>query len=424
MLLIKPLVLSSLIVSTTSFVVTKFMVRPVCRYLVHQTPKNGKSKRTFGPNLNPKVASLPREFDMSLGMKLKKGGEGRGMVPKYTPKSENQQAFVRALENMDIPLVFVLGPAGTGKTLFACLTAIQGLRSGEYDRIVITRPLVTVEEELGFLPGNIKSKMDPWTRPIFDIFLEYYSQKDIDAMLNSGMIEIAPLAFMRGRTFKRCFILADEMQNSSPAQMLMAATRIGYGSKMVVNGDLNQSDRGVDNGLAVMVGKVRAAMMKNSTMATGIALCDMDAEDIERSPIVSTILRIYGQTPPRYLLRSEASLTEAAEAKLPLEFVDSLYTEGVDFPHTFGVGKITNNEGRRPVRDPSGVSTLVELFVEEVTNNEGRSPVRDPSGVSTLVELFDRSSSSSEATSEVKLGPHNDAALIPYKDECRGKKNY
>ena len=281
MLLIKPLVLSSLIVSTSPFFVTKSMVRPLCRHMVHKTPKNGNSKRTFGLNLTPKVfgpdltpnvASLPREFDTSLSMKPKKGGEGRGMVPKYTPKSENQKAFVRALENVDTPLVFVLGPAGTGKTLFACLTAIQGLRSGEFDRIVITRPLVTVEEELGFLPGNIKSKMDPWTRPIFDIFLEYYSQKDIDAMLNSGMIEIAPLAFMRGRTFKRCFILADEMQNSSPAQMLMAATRIGYGSKMVVNGDLNQSDRGVDNGLAVMVGKVRAAMMNNSTNSSGVRL--------------------------------------------------------------------------------------------------------------------------------------------------------
>jgi phosphate starvation-inducible PhoH-like protein len=234
--------------------------------------------------------------------KVSGSGSGSGSVPKrklapnYSPKSENQRDYVQALEDKETPLVFVLGPAGTGKTLFACLTAIQGLQSGAFDRIVLTRPLVTVEEELGFLPGNIKSKMDPWTRPIFDIFLEYYAQKDIDAMLNSGMIEISPLAFMRGRTFKRCFILADEMQNSSPNQMLMAATRIGHGSKMVVNGDLNQSDRGSENGLAVMVRKVRGAMENKHTNVSGIAICDMASEDIERSAIVSTILKI--MTPP------------------------------------------------------------------------------------------------------------------------------
>ena len=324
-MLIKPLILSSLIVTTSSFIITKSLVRPLCKHMGHQTHRKLGLDQSISKIMMSKNSNGKRAFDTSFG---------RGMAPKYTPKSENQQAFVRALENVDTPLVFVLGPAGTGKTLFACLTAIQGLRSGEFDRIVITRPLVTVEEELGFLPGNIKSKMDPWTRPIFDIFLEYYSQKDIDAMLNSGMIEIAPLAFMRGRTFKRCFILADEMQNSSPAQMLMAATRIGYGSKMVVNGDLNQSDRGVDNGLTVMVGKVRAAMMNNSTnssgvrlgpMTTGIALCDMDAEDIERSAIVSTILRIYGsvlETPSSSgtLIASDPSNLTSKVEKLPLEF--------------------------------------------------------------------------------------------------------
>ena len=250
-------------------------------------------------------------------------GHGRGMIPKYSPKSDNQKKYVKALNDPEVPLVFVLGPAGTGKTLFACLAAMEGLRSGAFERIIITRPVVSVGEELGFLPGNIKSKMDPWTRPIFDIFLEYYTQKDIDAMIHSGVIEISPLAFMRGRTFKRCFIMADEMQNSSPSQIVMATTRIGYGSKMVVNGDLNQSDRGVNNGLAVLVHKVRQSMKRNTEMnssnsahlyvgkGTGtesepadepktqpystIAICDMDTRDVERSPIVSTILRIISE---------------------------------------------------------------------------------------------------------------------------------
>lgn len=269
MFLLKPLLLSSLVVTVSPFLLSS------SRRNLHKI-----SKTVLHLSKHKESGLVPR----------------RNMIPKYVPKSDNQKDYVQALEDKETPLVFVLGPAGTGKTLFACLTAIQGLRSGAFDRIILTRPLVTVEEELGFLPGNIKSKMDPWTRPIFDIFLEYYSQKDIDAMLSSGLIEIAPLAFMRGRTFKRCFILADEMQNSSPAQMLMAATRIGHGSKMVVNGDLNQSDRGSENGLAVMIRKVRAAISNNSTNISGISICDMASQDIERSPIVSTILQI--MTPP------------------------------------------------------------------------------------------------------------------------------
>jgi len=289
MLLVKPAALSSLVIMGVSPLTQLFRTAapPVGGAIISQL------SRKVGTRMGTRMGGSKMDIFMSKnGHASKQAWDTKDQRPKYLPKSENQKHYVRALEDVDTPLVFVLGPAGTGKTLFACLTAIQGLRSGAFDRIVLTRPLVTVEEELGFLPGNIKSKMDPWTRPIFDIFLEYYTQKDIDAMLNSGLIEIAPLAFMRGRTFKRCFILADEMQNSSPTQMLMAATRIGSGSKMVVNGDLNQSDRGVDNGLAVMVGKVRAAMAQNSNTTSGIAICDMDAEDIERSPIVSTVLRI------------------------------------------------------------------------------------------------------------------------------------
>jgi phosphate starvation-inducible PhoH-like protein len=157
------------------------------------------------------------------------------------------------------------------------------------------RPVVTVEEELGFLPGNIKNKMDPWTRPIFDIFLEYYHQREIDAMIQSGVIEISPLAFMRGRTFKRCFILADEMQNSSPNQMVMLTTRIGYGSKMVVNGDLRQSDLTRQNGLEMFLQKIRhfSEIGKNHT---GIAVCSMKYTDVERSPVVSMVLEILDQS--------------------------------------------------------------------------------------------------------------------------------
>lgn len=223
----------------------------------------------------------------------------RGMTPLYLPKTENQKRFVSALDSVDNKLVVVLGPAGTGKTLFACLKAIRDLKAGVINRIVITRPVVTVEEDIGFLPGSMRNKMDPWMRPIFDIFLEFYSQRDIDSMVQSGVIEISPLAFMRGRTFKRCFILADEMQNSSPNQMLMLMTRIGDGSRMVVGGDLNQSDRdsvvggsGASNGLAEFVLRYRRFCL-NDGDTLGISVCEMSSADVERSPVVSKILDIF-----------------------------------------------------------------------------------------------------------------------------------
>jgi len=215
--------------------------------------------------------------------------EMRGISPLYSPRSANQKKYVDTLNNQNTTLVFGIGPAGTGKTLFACSAAIRDLKHGKIQKIVLTRPVVPVEEELGFLPGNIKHKMDPWTRPIFDIFLEYYSQKDIDAMVHGGVIEISPLGFMRGRTFKKCFIIADEMQNSSPNQMLMLTTRIGLGSKMVITGDLNQSDRINDNGLKIFMDKIR----KYNGDKNGIEICELENEDIERSAVVSQILNIF-----------------------------------------------------------------------------------------------------------------------------------
>lgn len=213
----------------------------------------------------------------------------------YIPKTANQKLYTDALNINTNTLVFALGPAGTGKTLFACKKAIEDLKDEKYKKIVITRPLVTVEEELGFLPGNINSKMDPWIRPIFDIFLENYSKKALDALIQSNKIEIVPLAYMRGRTFKDCFILADEMQNSSPNQFRMLLTRIGHGSRMVVNGDLNQSDRIEHNGLSTFM-KQYQAFCEAGGEPTGIAVCKMSHADIERSPIVAKVLEIYAPT--------------------------------------------------------------------------------------------------------------------------------
>ena len=222
------------------------------------------------------------------------------LTPLYKPRSDNQKKYVSYLNDPKVPIVFGIGPAGCGKTLFACTTAIEGLKKGIFQKVILTRPIVPVEEEeLGFLPGSLINKMDPWTRPLMDIFLEYYTQHELQFMLASGVIEISPLAYMRGRTFKRAFIIADEMQNSTPNQMLMLTTRIGDESKMVITGDLKQSDRCRENGLLDIMTKLKTYTKNNEQPETnekktlGIEMIEMNHGDIERSPIVSKILDIY-----------------------------------------------------------------------------------------------------------------------------------
>jgi len=228
-------------------------------------------------------------------------GEMKSLSHFYKPKTENQEQYVKYLSDMSIPIVLGIGPAGSGKTLFACNQAVMALKRREVDKIILTRPVVPVEEDIGFLPGSMINKMDPWTRPIFDILLEFYAQKDIDGMLHSGVLEISPLGYMRGRTFKDAFIIADEMQNSSPNQMLMMTTRIGSGSKMVITGDLAQSDRGVDNGLADLMRKLDSYNRRCEKANRGlpdIRMVLMKGQDIQRSPIVSTLLDIYSSGEP------------------------------------------------------------------------------------------------------------------------------
>ena len=165
----------------------------------------------------------------------------------------------------------------------------------------MTRPIVTADEEFGFLPGNIAKKMDPWTRPLFDLFLEHYTKTELDNLINTNVIEISPLAFMRGRTFKHAFIIADEMQNSSPNQMKMLTTRIGTNSRLVITGDLDQSDRTADNGLKDILSKIKN--YKNDHYDNNqydheqdvhmIKIITMNDSDIERSAIVRKIIDIY-----------------------------------------------------------------------------------------------------------------------------------
>ena len=239
----------------------------------------------------------------------------KSLTPLYTPKSENQKIYVDLLTNPDKSLVVALGPAGCGKTLFACSHAIESLKSGTIQKIVLTRPMVSVEdEEIGFLPGNIVSKMDPWTKPMFDIFSEYFSMNDIQGMIQSGTIEICPLAFMRGRTFHRSFILADEMQNSSPTQILMLATRLGFNSKMVMMGDLQQSDRSDKiNGLSDFLDKYNKRVEHE---VTGMGIVELEKEDVMRSEIVKEVLSLYAKPESSYRIEMRLDRDDTNDAAL------------------------------------------------------------------------------------------------------------
>jgi len=204
-------------------------------------------------------------------------------------QTKNQQVYLDYLNDPEKDIVVVSGPAGTGKTYLAMLTAIKALREGQCDKILLTRPAVTVDDEKhGFLPGDLQEKMEPWVKPLLDILKEYYTTKDIKHMFEEEIIEITPLAFCRGRTFKNSWIILDEAQNASPNQFKMLMTRIGENSKIVITGDIEQTDRKTcQNGLLDLKNKL------SNNEVPGLVTFEFNNSDIRRHRIIEHIINLY-----------------------------------------------------------------------------------------------------------------------------------
>ena len=207
------------------------------------------------------------------------------------PKSLSQETYLLKLNDPSKMIIFAIGPAGTGKTMLGVQWAIDQLKYGDADKIIITRPAVSVDEEHGFLPGDLNEKMAPWTKPIFDVLAENFNSKEIEHMIAEGVVETSPLAYMRGRTFKNAIVVAGEMQNATPSQMKMLLTRLGTGSKMVVTGDLQQADRPSNNGLLEFL-----KLFNDFKNHRYVDICQFTVEDVERHEAVKEILAIYGDS--------------------------------------------------------------------------------------------------------------------------------
>ena len=242
-----------------------------------------------GQDINPEV--IKRSISMLKSHPQKHPAEvlslnivsNRGRTIR--PKTANQKAYVEAISENTI--TFGIGPAGTGKTYLAMAKAVAALQAREVNRIILTRPAVEAGEHLGFLPGTLTEKIDPYLRPLFDALHDMLDQDAIPKLMQSGVIEVAPLAYMRGRTLNDSFIILDEAQNTTPEQMKMFLTRLGFGSKMVITGDVTQVDLpgGKNSGLATI--------RKILDGVDDILFMDLTAEDVVRHRLISDIVSAY-----------------------------------------------------------------------------------------------------------------------------------
>lgn len=236
--------------------------------------------------LGPDRLGLDKQWLLHLPKPLAGLMTARGKITARTP---NQHNYVQAMQHYE--LVFASGPAGTGKTWLAVAAAIEALQQQRVERIILTRPAVEAGEKLGFLPGALKDKVDPYLRPLYDALHELLGPEMVQRKLESGEIEIAPLAYMRGRNLNRAFIIMDEAQNTTPLQMKMFLTRLGRHSRMVITGDVSQ----IDLPQGQMSGLIHA--IKHLANLQGIGVCQLTADDVMRHPLVAAIIRAYEAAP-------------------------------------------------------------------------------------------------------------------------------
>jgi phosphate starvation-inducible protein PhoH and related proteins len=200
-------------------------------------------------------------------------------------KTFRQRQYIQAVRTHD--LTFCIGPAGTGKTYLAAVLAVQALLANQYERLILTRPAVEAGERLGFLPGDLQQKVNPYLRPLYDALYEFIEPEKIANLMERGIVEVAPLAYMRGRTLNNAFVILDEAQNTTPAQMKMVLTRLGFGSRMVVTGDLTQTDLPPHQASGLSVSQ------KILEKVEGIGFCYFGKGDVVRHPLVQRIVAAY-----------------------------------------------------------------------------------------------------------------------------------
>jgi phosphate starvation-inducible PhoH-like protein len=221
---------------------------------------------------------------------------------KFTvPKNRHQEQYVTMLKQKAKKIIVVSGPAGTGKTLFATEFGVRNFLLGNVERLVFTRPSVSVDEDLGYLPGTLEEKMAPWVRPIYDVLYQFVTPNEVKQYMEDKIVEIAPLGFMRGRTFKNTWIVADEMQNSTISQMKMLLTRLGENSRLIITGDLEQFDKPNEiNGLEDFLNKFKGKR------SSSISSFQFERDDIQREDVVKEVLDIYaGEHIPENYIENE-----------------------------------------------------------------------------------------------------------------------
>ena len=282
------------------------MNQPECQHLGEPKKRGRKSKKQLEKEMmkeyrldNIEEADFLPFTNKKLyeNMQHLSSVEKNRLEQKFTkPKPGQQRDYYNLLSQRTKKIVVATGPAGTGKTLFATEMGVKNFLTNNVEKIIFTRPSVTVDEDLGYLPGTLEEKMAPWVRPIYDILYTFISPKDVGLLIEDKIIEISPLGFMRGRTFKNCWIIADEMQNSTISQMKMLLTRLGENTRLIITGDLDQPDRHDElNGLDDFLDKFKG---KRSSSITSV---EFGNSDIQREEVVKEVLEIYsGDVPASY----------------------------------------------------------------------------------------------------------------------------